>query len=158
MKSIKDLLHEHPFFRGLPDEDLAVLAGCAWNESYAADQLLFEEGDEAKRFFLLREGAVALELHTRGRHTLQTLDAGDILGWAWLVPPHECKFDARAVTDVRVTAFDGVCLRGKCDQDPRLGYELMKRFVAVMMRRFEETRLQLIDVYGGAAPDTHVRP
>jgi hypothetical protein len=47
-------------------------------------------------------------------------------------------------------AFDGACLRGKCEQDHDLGYELMKRFAANMVDRLQATRLQLLDVYGNA--------
>lgn len=53
-------------------------------------------------------------------------------------------------------AFDGECLRGKCDGDPRLGYDLMKRFAAIMARRFAHTRLQLLDVYAKDADDTGI--
>lgn len=47
-------------------------------------------------------------------------------------------------------AFDGACLRGKCDADHELGYELMQRFASVMLERLQATRLQLLDVYGDA--------
>ena len=50
-------------------------------------------------------------------------------------------------------AFDGACLRGKCDADHELGYELMQRFAGVMLDRLQATRLQLLDVYGHAAGD-----
>jgi hypothetical protein len=52
------------------------------------------------------------------------------------------------VTLVRALAFDGACLRGKCDEDPGLGYEFMKRFAKIMTERLRATRLQLLDVYG----------
>ena len=45
-------------------------------------------------------------------------------------------------------AFDGACLRGKCDADHELGYQLMRRFAAVIVERLQATRLQLLDVYG----------
>jgi hypothetical protein len=47
-------------------------------------------------------------------------------------------------------AFDGACLRGKCEQDPALGYALLRRFSAVLVERLQRTRLRLIDVYGHA--------
>ena len=56
---------------------------------------------------------------------------------------------ARASTTVRAVAFDGACLRGKCEDDHALGYELMRRFAAVMIDRLQHTRLRLLDVYGG---------
>jgi hypothetical protein len=39
-------------------------------------------------------------------------------------------------------------LRKKCEEDHDLGYELMKRFSAVMIQRLQATRLQLLDLYG----------
>ena len=45
-------------------------------------------------------------------------------------------------------AFDGACLRGKCEADPQLGYDLMKLFAAVIVERLQATRLRLLDVYG----------
>ncbi|MGE3704408.1 MAG: Crp/Fnr family transcriptional regulator, partial [Vicinamibacterales bacterium] len=63
-------------------------------------------------------------------------------------PPHTWQFDARAVDDVGVIRFDGRCLRTKCDADPALGYALMQRFARVLVQRFTDTRLQLMDVYG----------
>jgi hypothetical protein len=73
-----------------------------------------------------------------------------VVGWSWLFAPHAWRFDGRAVTDVRATAFDGACLRAKCEQDPALGFELMKRFAAVLSARLAATRLRLLDVYGDA--------
>ena len=55
---------------------------------------------------------------------------------------------ARAVTPVNATALDGTCLRGKCDADPELGYELLKRVTAVMYRRLECARVRMLDLYG----------
>jgi hypothetical protein len=46
--------------------------------------------------------------------------------------------------------MDGACLRGKCAADPRLGYELMRRFARLATVRLQATRLQLLDVYGHA--------
>jgi len=51
---------------------------------------------------------------------------------------------------VLAVRMDGACLRGKCDADPRLGYELMQRFAGLMTSRLQATRLQLLDVYGHA--------
>jgi CRP/FNR family cyclic AMP-dependent transcriptional regulator len=48
----------------------------------------------------------------------------------------------------RAVAFDGVCLRTKCENDPKLGYDFMKRFAQVVTSRLEVARLQLLDVYG----------
>ena len=79
---------------------------------------------------------------------IETLDPGEIVGWSWIFPPYVWHFDARAVDEVRVVSFDGACLRGKCESDHALGYELMRRFAGVMIDRLLHTRLRLLDVYG----------
>lgn len=74
-----------------------------------------------------------------------------MIGWSWLFPPYRWHFDARAVDLCRLTVFDGACLRGKCDADPALGYDLLRRFSAVIVERLQATRLRLIDIYGHVA-------
>ena len=69
---------------------------------------------------------------------------------SWLFPPYRWQFDGRAVEPIRAIRLDGACLRGKCEADPRLGFELMKRFAAIMQRRMRSARLRLVDLYGGA--------
>ena len=58
-------------------------------------------------------------------------------------------------------AFDGACLRGKCEADHDLGYELMRRIAQVIIERLQATRLRLLDVYGVECVVTvtaHARP
>jgi len=129
---------------------LKFIAGCATNVRFKAEEFLYREGDEANNFFVLREGKVAIEAFSpkRGAITIQTLTAGDVLGWSWLFPPYHTHFGARAIEPTRALCLDGKCLRNKCEEDHDLGYELMKRFSEVMIQRLQATRLQLLDIYG----------
>lgn len=149
MRTLETILAEHPFFARLDPHYLQIIAGCATNVVFEAGQMIFREGEPANRFYLIRQGRVALEVHAAGvgTITIQTLDSGDILGWSWLVPPYRWHFDARAVELTRAIALDGECLRHKCEQDHSLGYELLKRFAEIITQRLQATRLQLLDVY-----------
>jgi CRP-like cAMP-binding protein len=150
MEAIDDLLSRHPFFTGLKPEYLALIAGCGQNVHFDAGAYLLREGETAERFFAIRGGTIAVETYvpSRGPVALQTLGPGEILGWSWLFPPYVSQFDARALEGVRATAFDGACLRTKCDADPALGYELMKRLARQVSSRLEAARRQLLDIYG----------
>lgn len=149
-RSLEDLLADAPLFEGLGEDAHALLAGCARNIHFAAGEQIFREGGEADLFYLVRQGSVAVEsfVPTRGAVTIETIEAGDVLGWSWLFPPYRWHFDARALSVVRATAFDGLCLREKCERDPALGYTLMGRFAQVLIDRLQWTRLRLLDVYG----------
>jgi len=150
MRTLDALLPESAVFAGLEEEQLALIAGCGRNVGFEGGDRLFREGDAADTFFLVRHGIVALETYVpnRGPLTFDTVAPGEIAGWSWLVPPHRWHFTGRAVDPVRAVQFDGTCLRGKCDADPRLGYELLNRFTQVLVERLQATRFQLMDVYG----------
>ncbi len=130
-----------------------MIVGCAANVRFEAGEYIFREGEDANQFYIIRHGKVALELFTpeRGVLTIQTLGAGDVLGWSWLFPPYRWRFDARALELTRAIALDGTCLRNKCDEDHNLGYELVKRFAQIIIERLQATRLQLLDVYDAQA-------
>lgn len=152
METLEQIIGSCSVFAGLSGAELALIAGCGRNERFAAGELLFREGGPAERFFLIRKGAVALEVHAPGRGALmiETLHDGDVVGWSWLFEPYRWQFDARATAPTAAVAFDAVCLRGKCDADHELGYQLMRRFAALLIERLQATRLQLLDVYGHA--------
>jgi CRP-like cAMP-binding protein len=153
-RDIRDLLAEHPFLADLPDADLDLIAGCGRNVHFAADDVIFEEGADADVFFVIRHGQVALSVHSPqgGAVTIATIGEGDVLGWSWLFPPYRWHFDARATTATSAVALDGACLRGKCEDDSALGYRLMQRFARLVQQRLQETRLQLLDLYGRDSP------
>lgn len=150
MKTVTQLLGEAQFFDGLRAETIELVSGCASNVQFDPGTTIFREGEHADAFYLLRQGSVALETYVpaRGAVMIETIEAGDVLGWSWLFPPYRWHFDASALTAVRATAFDGKCLRGKCAADPALGYELVSRFAQTLIERLQWTRLRLLDVYG----------
>jgi CRP/FNR family transcriptional regulator, cyclic AMP receptor protein len=150
METLEELLGRHPFFAGLGPDAMRLIAGCASNVHFNAGEFIFGEGEAASRFYVIRHGRVALQVHspTRGPLVIDTMDEGEVLGWSWLVPPYRSFGDAQAVTPVTATALDGGCLRGKCEADPELGYQLQKRVTTVMYQRLQSSRIRLLDLYG----------
>jgi CRP-like cAMP-binding protein len=153
MEGLERIVREHPFFAGIGEEFGKLVCGCAKNVRFEAGQYLFREGEPADEFYLLRQGRAALELTAPGRGavTFQTLGAGEIVGVSWLIPPYRWSYDAKALELVRAIAINAACLRAKCEADHDLGYEMMKRFMPVLVQRLQATRLQILDVYGSHA-------
>lgn len=151
IETIDQLLQHHPFFRDLDPGYLELVAGCGQNVVFESGDYLGREGEPADQFFIIRRGRVAIELHRphQGPLVIDTAGEGEVVGASWLFPPYRWQFDARALEPIGVVALDGACLRGKCEDDPRLGYQLMKRFAEILVERLESARLRLLDLYGG---------
>jgi CRP-like cAMP-binding protein len=142
-------LARHPFLRDLPNDYLGRLTAYAWIEQFPYGTYLLREGHPASRFYLLEEGRVALEIHgaQRGQIVVETIEAGECLGWSWLFAPFRWHFSGRATEPVRAIVLDGLQIRSLCETDHSFGYEMMKRTAGVMMQRLQATRLELLDVY-----------
>jgi CRP/FNR family transcriptional regulator, cyclic AMP receptor protein len=149
MQTLEAILAEHPFFKGFEPRYMQLITNCASNVRYNAGEYVFHEGEAASKFYIIRQGKVALEIAAaqRGVITIETIESGEVLGWSWLFPPYRWHFSAKVVEPMQAIALDGVCLRNKGEADHDLGYELVKRVAQIVIERLQATRLQLLDVY-----------
>jgi CRP-like cAMP-binding protein len=154
---LENAVAAHPFFIGLSAHHLRLLSDCAIRTHFGRDQIIFREGETANRFYLIETGKVALESSARADAPviIDTIGAGDLLGWSWLFPPYAWHFTARAVEPTAAIFFYGTVLREYCDRDPTLGLELFKRMSEVMTRRLQAARVRLLKAYaeGQLAPN-----
>lgn len=151
MRHVADELAGHRFFARLPEDLRTRLADCANNVVFAAEQRLLAEGAPASSFFAIRSGRVAVGIRTpnRGLAVIETLHAGDILGWSWLFAPYRWHFEAVAVEPVRAVELHAECIRRYVEEHPRAGWDLVRGIAEDMEERLESARLRLIDLYGG---------
>lgn len=156
IEGLDRFLKEHPFFHDMDPHACETIAGCAANERFNSGEYLFHEGNAANKFYLIRHGKIALEIHVPVREPIivDTLNDGDILGWAWLVPPYQWVYDACALETTRLVSLDAQCLRSKYETDHRLAYELFKRFIPVMADRLAATRRRMIEKVKGRRDTT----
>jgi CRP-like cAMP-binding protein len=141
------LVAQQPFFKGLAPHQLQLLADSAMKMQFEAGESIFEEGSPANRFYLILEGAVALEseVKDRGRITIQTLGPGNDLGWSWFFPPFYAHLSARALKPTKTIFFYGTRLRDECEKDHELGYQLMRRIAEVGTQCLKATQLRLAE-------------
>jgi CRP-like cAMP-binding protein len=150
-------LGSHAFLRGMPDGYLAVLAQACRGITVPAGHRFFAEGGRADRFWLIASGHVALDLDAPGRSRLilETLGKGDLLGLSWLVPPYEWQFGAAAVQQTTTFELNADTVRAACEQDPGLGYQLLRRAMSAASSRLQAARIRMLDLYAApAARDT----
>ena len=141
-------LAEQPFFKGMSEPLLKLLAREAMPAEFKAGEEIFNEGGLANRFYLICSGKVELQVTSDFEHqpaVVETIGAGNVLGWSWLFPPYTWHFDACAISPAKAIFFYGTRLREECEANPELGYELMKRVSAVVIERLQATRRRLVE-------------
>lgn len=141
----------HRFVATLEPSDVEWLQRHAVAEEYAASDVIFQAGDSADAFYLLRTGLVALRLgeERRPARVVQTVSEGAALGWSWLYPPYVWQFTAEARSVVRLIKFPADQLRAAFAEDPSFGYRMVARLAETMAERLHHARSQLLDLSHG---------
>lgn len=152
IEKLEHVSQEYPLLADLKPEYLMKLFEIAEERSFGANEIIFGEGAQSRSLFVIASGNVALEIFTAGKKILvQTLGAGDATGWSALTETAKTHFQARALSPVRAIAFDSDQLLVAFEYDHSLGYEMMKRLLKLVTERLDNTRMQLIDMYGNGA-------
>jgi CRP/FNR family transcriptional regulator, cyclic AMP receptor protein len=139
----------HPFFAGMNQTQLALLTDCAIAVHFEKGRIIFHEGEIANRFYVIEIGKVVLQSGGKYGATVvvDTIGAGDLLGWSWMFPPYIWQFTARAVEPTDAIFFYGTILREYCEKNHSLGFKLMKRMAVVMNRRLQAARNKMLSVH-----------
>lgn len=140
---------QHPFLRGLTHQQMTLLADCALPAHFPAGATIFRENEKADRFYLITSGKVVLESGADYGEpvVIDTIGAGDLLGWSWMQPPYRWHFTARAIAPTEAIFFASPLLQQYCQRDHSLGFELHKRMSAVMMKRLQAARKKMLAMH-----------
>lgn len=131
----------------LEPQHVARLLPIAHDAIFNRDETIFREGAQSENLYLIVAGSVALESMVNGRPVrVQTLHAGDAIGWSAFFESSRTHFQARAMTQVSCIAFRGDELREVCDHDPALGYAFVKQLLGLVTERLDVLRSQLTDL------------
>jgi CRP/FNR family cyclic AMP-dependent transcriptional regulator len=148
--NLKDLRATSNLIAQLDDDVFEFFESLATEITLSPDEVVFRENGEAKRFFVVAKGILALEVERAAKPptTVQTLDEGDLLGLSWRLTPHRWMWTARAMTDVRLAAFDAAFMRAECERNIELDKLMWEAVAKEASKRLHHTRIQLLDLYG----------
>jgi CRP/FNR family cyclic AMP-dependent transcriptional regulator len=144
-----DFVSNHGFAAGFGEASVRLLKECAVAVRFQREQAIFKEGAVADQFYLITSGCVALEAFVprRGPMTIQTINAGEALGWSWLFPPYRWHFSATAVEPTEAIGFDASALRERMLRNAELGRDVAMRVGELMLERLQATRVRLLEAY-----------
>jgi CRP/FNR family cyclic AMP-dependent transcriptional regulator len=138
-----------PSVAGLDPEHLRVLLGLSRLVEFAAGASVFREGAPADRLWVVHHGLVQLHTHVPGRGDvpIDTVGAGDLLGWSWMTAPYQWHFAATALSASLAHEIDAAALRESSEADPVFGYAVACALSGALLDRLQATRARLLDLY-----------
>jgi CRP/FNR family cyclic AMP-dependent transcriptional regulator len=102
-----ELLNELPFFASFPDKAMKLIAFVSERDTFAQNELLVEQGDDAGQAYLVLSGTLVLYDRRNGQEReLRTFQPGDFLGSLALLGPMPSLFMLKAQTDATVLTIN----------------------------------------------------
>lgn len=135
-----DFLPQLPFFKGLPEADISALMAAASLHNYTKHQNLFQQGDQADRFFVVISGWIKLYRHTAegDEAVVAIFTRGDVFGEAAIISGAGYPFAAQAAEETRLIEIPGTILRERA----RENHEVMARIMTSMSRELRSLQME----------------
>jgi CRP/FNR family cyclic AMP-dependent transcriptional regulator len=136
-----ELLSKINLFSGLQASYLRRIASLGLEESYAPNALIFAEGAQGDKVYLILSGAVRISrtVPGMGEEALAVLRAGTYFGEMALIDDFPRSADARAHEECRLFVVRKEDLEDLLFVDRDLAYDLLWSFVRTLSSRLRET-------------------
>ena len=125
------MLSQADLFAGLSTDQLTGIAELCQEVTCAEGEMLFREGQEAKKLYILLEGKINLQVWLASQRQQITVEVisqpYQTIGWSGLVPPYFYTSSAACQTNSRFLAMDGAAFYRLLEQDPFTGFVVMRR-------------------------------
>lgn len=147
----RDVLRRCVLFSELTDTELDAVTGSVLEKQYDAGATIFNEGDPAEEILVVQEGRVALQItlprmegQINRRITVDVIGKDDVVGWSAIVEPYKYTLTAICLQKVSALSISGNKLRWLLRDNPKVGYEVTKGLIKVVVSRLDETRQVLV--------------
>jgi CRP/FNR family transcriptional activator FtrB len=142
------MLTQAGLFEGLSEEQLTAIADLCEEVTCQKGEVLFWEGDPAEYVYILLEGEITIYVQlssSPGRVTVSVVNQPfETLAWSGAVSPHRYSASALCETDCRLLEINGKALMAMLEQNPTVGFVVVRRLAEVISGRLWNTRVSLI--------------
>src|SRR5687768_4168984 len=143
--AIIDQLRGVEFLSAMSDAQLWHLARALTPTEFAANDLLFREGDERRIFAIVVSGAVQIEKSVGGHTTgLATFSTGDAVGEGLLLDDSRHGTTARALQPTQALVMTAEQAKKLLHEQPAVYAGLVARAARVISRRLQATDATII--------------
>jgi len=139
-----EYLKKIPFFEGLADEELSMIAAVTVEKTYRKNTLIFMEGDLGEGLFVIRQGRVKISKNSvDGREQiLHVLKEGDVFAEVVLFDKGVYPATAEAVEDACTWLLRNEDMERLLQNHPKLAVKLLR----LMSKRLRQAQLLIRDL------------
>ncbi len=138
------MLRRFPLFGGMEESELDALARLCACEEYPSGIYVTEEGRLASALFVVERGEVEIEIQEKAgaAEKVSYVEPSGVFGHSALLPPYTYDHSVRTLTPVRLLTLDATRLQKLFEQRPRLGVTFQRNIIRLLLRSYEEGRLE----------------
>lgn len=141
-------LTQSAVFAGLNEEQLAPFMALAEEITCPRGKPIFEEGETARRLFILLEGKVSIRVQLLSRPdqvTLATLnEGGQLVGWSGFMPPNDYTATALCQDHSRFMVFEGAAFMNLLESNPAVGFIIMRHITEAISERLRNVQRSVL--------------
>jgi len=133
--------------RGLSAKELRLLAAFSKEELYNREDLIFREGDEGDKLYIILDGKVRITKHIpgAGEEALAILEKGDFFGEMALIDNQPRSADAKAHTNgTTVLTISRQVLNEILSVDIESAHQFLSILCRILTQRLREINLKII--------------
>jgi CRP-like cAMP-binding protein len=133
------------FFHDFTLDELNFLEPLFKSCSFQADEIIFEQGEQAGTFFLLLSGTVAIRFkpYDGPEITITHISEGSAFGWSALVGSEVYTSGAVSKTECQTICISGTDLRELCLGHPEIGQSILDRLANMVSNRWTNAQQQV---------------
>lgn len=149
---IRDVLRSIEGFSELTESEIERLASLAELRTSKAGSAIDVQGQPATMFGVLVSGRLGVVLNldlgvVHQTYQVTAVGPGEMFAWSAMVGNPYYTAGSKCLTDCQYLAFDAARLRQEFDDDPRLGYVVMKLVAKTIASRLRHMQLKLAQQY-----------
>jgi CRP-like cAMP-binding protein len=144
-----DFLRRVPLFQGLTDEQLAEILLLGVVKDYPKDAVVFEEGTESDRFYVIYHGSVRVSkiLQQVGEEALAILEPGDFFGEMSFLDSEQHSARVVAHEDAQLLEIGNLQLKELLAARPDIAIAFLWAFCRTLSQRIRETNAKFSTLF-----------
>jgi CRP-like cAMP-binding protein len=143
-----DLLNRFALIEGFTEDQINLLHPLIDDVTFEADQVIFDQGDQANFLYFVLEGKVSIRFNPEDGPVLSVaeVDEGDVFGWSAAMGSDSYTSSAICTEGGVFIRMKGEELKNLCQEHPETGILILNRLAGVIAQRLRGTHEKVVEL------------